>query len=535
MRSAILVDIREIIRQLRNGQSHRQVSRSVRVAHKTVSRYRELAEAHGWLSPDTPLPTPEEIQAALSELRGPLPAQNHSTLAKLKKAITQLNEDGVDEAMVMWERLRDGYGFTGSYWAVWRYMREHIWKASREACLRIHTDPGEEAQVDFGDVGPMWDPTQNRARKAYAFVMTLSWSRHQFVCHVFTQKIADWLMCHMRAFEFFGGVPERLIIDNLKAGISKACFDDPELNRSYRAFAEHYGFMIAPCPVYKPQQKGKVEAGVKFYKHNALAGRHFDTPLMDANKADEAALVWVLNRAGMRIHGTTRKQPLGQFERVERGHLGSLPETPFEPVTWKQVKLHRDCHVVFDYDYYSAPCRLIGQQVWVRASATRIEVLHNEIVVALHTRASEPGLFVTQTAHLPEYKARLANAAKPAVFRSRAQEIGPYTQKVVAELVEADSVLDHRRSAARLVLLAEKHTPELLERACKSACESRDIRPATVRTLVKLLATGWNGDGPADGPAVKPRPRHARSAAELVPVCPIQASSFQPAAALTQA
>jgi transposase len=532
VRSANLVDIREIVRQLKQGQTQRQIGRSVTLDHKTVGRYEEIAESQGWLNADKALPSPEEIQAALSTLREPLPAQNKPMASEFAGVIKTLHASGVDDASVMHERLREGHGYSGSYWSVWRYMRKHIWVESREACLRVHTPPGEEAQVDFGDVGLMWDPVLGCKRKAYAFVMTLGWSRHQFVCHTFSQKISDWQACHMRAFAFFGGVPKRLVIDNLKSGISKACLEDPQLNRSYREFAEHYGFMVAPCPPRRPQQKGKVEAGVKYYKRNALAGRHFDTPLLDIHKADEAAEAWVLNKAGTRVHGTTRKRPVEQFEQAERACLQPLPQTPFETVTWKQVKLHRDCHVVFDYSHYSAPCRLIGQTVLVRATPGRIEILHNDLVVAVHTRASEAGSFVTIAAHLPQHKERLANAAQAAVFRNLAQNVGPFTQKVVSALETSDTVLDPRRSAARLVLLAEKYSPELLERACKNACETNDMRPLTVRTLIKLMATGWKGDDPDACNPASPAPRHARSPAELVPHPP---SCPSPGVGLSQA
>ena len=166
-------------------------------------------------------------------------------------------------------------------------------------------------------------------------------------------------------------MPGRVVLDNLKAGMApqratfiKASFDDPIVTRAYRGFAEHYGFSVEPCHSQSPQEKGKVENGVRYYKRNFLVGREYRSEVLDVYAADRDALHWVETIAGVRIHGTTRKQPLERFKTVEVTALRPLPETVFEPVTWKCVKLHRDCHVTFNHAYYSAPCRLVGEALW---------------------------------------------------------------------------------------------------------------------------------------------------------------------------
>ena len=171
------------------------------------------------------------------------------------------------------------------------------------------------------------------------------------------QTVATWLTCHRRAFEWFNGVPGRLIIDNPKCAITRACVHEPEVQRAYAECAEGYGFKIDPCPPRDPQKKGIVEAGVKYVKRNFLPLREF-RDLTDANRQVQD---WVNGCAGNRIHGTTRMAPLTLFTEVERALLTPLPAVPPELAVWVQVKVHRDAHVQFDKCLYSAPFKLAGQ------------------------------------------------------------------------------------------------------------------------------------------------------------------------------
>src|SRR4030095_181634 len=235
--------------------------------------------------------------------------------------------------------------------------------------LRIETPPGEVAQVDFGEVTPLWDPQTGTLRRTYCFVMVLAWSRHMYVEFVFDQKIPTWLVCQQHAFEFFGGVPQRVVLDNLKAAIIKAYTrdHDPEVVRAYAECAEHYGFLIDPCLPEKPQHKGKVErGGVGYVKQSFMPLLAVNTSLPDANQRVQP---WLLGRAGLRDHGTTHEAPLIRFARVERAAVLPLTRQPSAPAVWKTSagdlppQLHRDGHVVFEKAYYSAPGEYVGQQL----------------------------------------------------------------------------------------------------------------------------------------------------------------------------
>lgn len=199
--------------------------------------------------------------------------------------------------------------------------------------------------------------------------MTLCFSRHQYVEFVWDQSVATWLGCHRRAFEWFGAVPRRMIIDNPKCAITKACLTDPLVQRAYAECAEGYGYKIDPCPPADPQKKGIVEAGVKFVKSNFLALREFRN-LADLN---EQVRQWVMQYAGKRLHGTTRKQPLVLFE-LERPMMRTLPDISPDLGSWHRVRVHRDCHVAHARILYSVPFTLVGKTLWLRCTDGSVSI-----------------------------------------------------------------------------------------------------------------------------------------------------------------
>jgi len=383
-----VLDLRELIRHLQAGESDRQTAEALHLTRKTVGKYRAWAMQHDLLK--GALPTPEELARLLEQARATSASLRvPSSVEPYRAVVTDLRQRGVEMATIF-QRLRDEHGYRGSYASVHRFVRS-LEPPTPDVTIRIERQPGEEAQVDFGYARLMLDARGQRHR-AWAFIMTLSYSRHQYAEFVFDQTVETWLLLHQHAFEYFGGVPRKVVLDNLKAGIVKACFDDPQVQRAYRDCAEHYGFLIAPCRVRQPQEKGKVENGVHYVERSFLAGREV-ARLSDNNVK---VLTWVEQIAGLRLHGTTRWQPLVQFQQVERATLLPLPPTPFELATWKQVKLHRDCHVQFDQAYYSAPFRYVGQTLWIRGDARTVRLYADYTLVATHPRATMPGQRATR-------------------------------------------------------------------------------------------------------------------------------------------
>lgn len=498
------MDIRMILTHIQAGSSNRQIERDLNVDRRTVKRYRDWAEEQGILASN--LPEIEYIQKLLEKtLPDRQPPQNISTVEPYRKIVEKLVKEKV-EAKAIYHRLEER-GFSGSYSAVYRYVRK-LKGENPKATVRVERPPGEEAQVDFGYAGMMIDPERGKKRRTWAFVMTLSWSRHQYVEFVFDQKVETWLRCHRNAFTYFEGIPQRVVIDNLKSAIVKALRDDPEVQRSYQECALHYGFLISPCRVRTPEHKGKVEqGGVHYVKRNFLGGREPTTNI----QANKDVLGWCSTTAGLRIHGTTKEKPLQRYKEIEKALLQPLPRTPYDMAVWKQLKLGRDCYVEFNRSYYSAPHRLIGQRVWVCGGIQQVRIFdQNYHLIASHERADKPGTRCTHHDHLPPEKlpGLLLNRE---TCQTEAAEIGPSTALVVQTLLD-DPVLDRLPTVGRLVRLRLSYDDIRLEAACARALAFGD---PTYKTVKGILRTGSEDQPLAEIIPSPPASAFVRSPEEL--------------------
>jgi transposase len=479
------MDIQNLLRRLQAGQKDRAVARALKVNRATVGKYRTWAEASHLL--EGPLPDLETLHALLKGRFGdPDPRQNHSSVEAYRDVIQALVDQGCGPRTV-WEKLGEQIGFTGSESSVYRMCAKLKAAQPPDVVVRIETPPGEVAQVDFGEVGKLFDPVRQTIRRAWVFAMVLGWSRHMYAELVFDQTLTTWLLCHQRAFEFFGGVPRRVVIDNLKAAVVRAYVQDqdPEVTRAYGECADHYDFLIDPCLPKHPEHKGKVErGGVRYIQQSFVPLVTPNSPLPEANAQLQH---WLLTRAGLRKHGTTHQVPLARFVQTEQKALLPLPTTAYDPAVWKQVKLHRDGHVVFDKAFYSAPWRFVGQTLWLRAGLREIRLFSSDFaLVATHPRAARAGERLTHLDHLPREKVRGLTATRPSV-QAEAETIGPATAQVVSELL-ASRPVDKLRTALRVLRLAETYTPARLEAACARGLAFGDVSlPTLKRILVEKL------------------------------------------------
>lgn len=500
-----LMDIRELVRHMRTTASDRAIQRDLGIDRRTAQRYRAWATDHHLL--DGPLPSLEAVQQLVATtLATPPPPQMVSTVEPYRELVVALRAQGVEMAAI-WQRLKEQQ-YSGSYSAVRRFVRM-LEPATPEAVGRVETTPGEEAQVDFGYAGRLLDPLTGLVRRAWIFVMVLSWSRHQYVECVWDQTVATWVLLHRHAFAFFGGVPHRIVLDNLKAGITQACWDDPQVQRAYRECAEHYGFLIAPCRPRTPEHKGKVEqGGVHYVKRNFLGGR---TPT-SITQTNTDALQWCLTTAGERWHGTTKAQPLARFTQTEQARLQPLPRTAYDLAIWKVATVARDCYVVFEQAFYSVPFRLVGQTVQVRGGSQEVLIYtHDYARVATHVRAQTAGERQTHPDHLPPHKVA-GLQLDIAACQAAASAVGAATRILVDTLVQ-DAVIDRRRTALRLLRLRETYGDARLETACQRAIR---FDSATYVTVKRILRDGLDQDMPAPAPApAAPAQTFARSASEL--------------------
>lgn len=504
MRRKNVVEIMAMLQHLRAGASNNQIKRELKVSRHTARAYRQWASEQGLLAGS--LPPIEELERLRSETFGRvLPPQNVSSVAVYEELVVKLLDQGVEVAAIH-QRLAER-GFKGSYSSVYRFVQRE--RPNRpEVTVRVECRPGEEAQVDFGYAGYMLDPEKGQPRKSWAFVMTLSWSRHQYVEFVFDQKLTTWLRLHRNGLAFFGGVPGRVVIDNLKAGIARACWEDPQPQLAYRECAEHYGFLIAPCKPKTPQHKGKVEqGGVHYVKRNFLGGRE-PTSLTQAN---QDVRTWCLTTAGQRTHGTTRKQPLVQFKEVEQAALQPLPSVAYDLAIWKKVKLHHDGYIVFDNGYYSAPFRLVGQQLFVRGGSREVRLYTTDYqLVATHERAQEAGQRQTHPHHLPPEKVAGVYLTRESC-QATAEDIGSATAEVVQSLL-ADTILERLPMVRRLLALRDRFDDERLEAACVRALHFGD---PSYKTVKGILQQGAETDKASVTVTTPPAKQFVRTAVEL--------------------
>lgn len=466
----------DIIYRLRAGQSQRAMVRDLGFARDTVRRYAKWAEQRGYLEQGAALPKLEELQV---ELPNPGRASNISSVEPYREVVKAFLENGV-EMVTIHNRLRRNHGYAGSYTSVRRFVAGLLPK-EKSAVVRIETTPGQEAQVDFGSAGKMRDRKTGKLRQSYCFVLTLSYSRHQYVEFVFDQKMETWIGCHRRGFESFGGVPREVVVDNLKAAVIKASLDDPILSEPYRKMAHHYGFLIHPCRVGTPQHKGKVENGVHYVQRNFLAGQEF----MDIDEANREVTHWITQEAGLRTHGTTREQPLARFHDAEKSALLLLPDVAFELVEVRQAKVHRDCHVEIAGAYYSVPFKHIGDRLEVYLFERTMQIYNGLELLVTYERATHKGQRVTRLEHYPPDKSIYLTRTRD-YCRQKAYGIGRKCGEAVSILLDSRP-LDNLRSVQGIIGLAEKYGEGRLDAACNRALYYGDPR---YRRIKDILSAG---------------------------------------------
>jgi transposase len=467
--------LQEILYRLRKGQSERAIARDLGLARMTIRRYHDLAETEGYLDPDTILPDDATIETLLRPLSPPsLPL---STVEPYRPLVEAWHTEGIEGVAIL-RRLREHHGYTGSYSSIRRFLLR-LAPPDRPAIARIETPPGVQSQVDFGTLGRLFDAGVRRERTAYAFVMTLAYSRHQYLELVFDQTIPTWIGCHRRAFESFGGVVREVVIDNLKAAILKAALDDPEASRAYTRMARHYGFLIHPCRPRTPEHKGKVESGIHYVERNFWDGDDF----VDLDDANRKARVWVREVAGVRDHGTTHEAPLLRFERDERAALLPLPDEPYDLLDVRGAKVHRDGYVVAEGSYYLAPPGHMGQTLDVFVFERVVQLFEGTTLLVTYERAKRKGDRLQREEYLSE-GARLYLERTPEYCRTQAERIGPSCLAVVESML-AQRPMDPRPAVARLIGLETGYGDRRLEAACARALAYGDPHHRRVKAILR--------------------------------------------------
>ncbi len=469
-----MYEYRNIVVRMRLGDSDRALAKAGLIGRPKAKVLRTVAAAQGWLDPDTPLPDESVFAKVFADAA--TAKRGSSCVEPYRSEVARWAEQGI-QYRTIYQALVRQYGFAGSYSSVYRFIRS-LELTTPKATVHLDFAPGEAAQVDFGSGPVVIDTRTGEELKTWFFLMTLCWSRHQYAEIVLNQKVDTWLACHRHAFEWFNGVVGKIIIDNPKCAITRACYRDPQVQRAYGEYAEGYGFKIDACPPREPKKKGRVESGVKYVKRNFLALRTF-RDLVDANRQLQQ---WILEEAGNRTHGSTYEKPLIRFA-TEQGLLKPLPDCPPEPATWARVKVHRDAHVQFEKCLYSVSFRLMKQVLWLKATPATVRIYQDHALMATHPRLFKPGSRSTIDDHMPP-EALAYKMRDPQWCLRQAQDVGNACHTLIQRLF-ADKVMENLRSVQGIVRLKDTYGALRLEAACQRALDFDNPRYGTVKTILK--------------------------------------------------
>ena len=482
----------------RQGWSNRQIRRETGIHRRTIAKYRKrfqnapkvLTDSPGVLSQNAPKVLTDSMGQAdqnAPNVRTDLPELPGSKSIRLQPYLTKVRDKaGLGlSAQRIYQDLVEADDYQGSYDSIQRYVRKLRIKLPKHFD-RLPTLPGLEAQVDFGKAGLV--KKNGKYRKAWLFKMTLSFSGHSYEELVWDQKLETFIRCHENAFRSFGGVPERIKLDNLKSGVLQACLYEPVINPLYQAFAEYYGFIPDPCIPRKPEHKGRVERDIRYTKDNALKGRHFES----LEEGNAYLKHWNKRWARSRIHGSKKAQVWYLFTEYELPALKPAPEQPFACFKAGPRKVDVYGYVEVDRNFYSVPHGYIGQKVTVHYNQQYIKVYDGMDLLVRHTPRTGRGAVAALPGHKPPYKP-LSQEQAEGWLCQKARQAGPSCHKLVyAILSGSDSDPLAIRRCRGILSLAKKY-PFAIEEACHKAllhgrCQYRFIKSCCEKLTSKPSA-----------------------------------------------
>jgi transposase len=451
--------------------SNRAIGRSCSISHSTVGEYLRRAQEAGlsW-------PLPEDMgEDRLYELLFPKAPPSSSRVIPCPDwsvVHTELRKKSVT-LRLLWVEYReahpDGYGYS-QFCALYRQ-----WAKPLKSSMRLTHKAGEKVFVDYaGQTVPIVDPGTGEVGEAQIFIGVLGASNYTYAEAHESQELFNWITAHVRMFSFFGGVPEIVVPDNLKAGVKHPCRYEPDLNPTYQDLAEHFGTAVIPTRVRKPKDKAKVEVGVR--------------DLLDE-----------INTRQMQHLGRSRRE---LFEELDQPVLKSLPEQAYEYAVWKKARVNIDYHVAFDKHYYSVPHTLKEKDVYVRATQATVEIFCNRERIASHRRSRAKGRHTTVSEHMPPAHQKYAEWSPERITRW-AQTIGTHTAQVVQALLASRKHPQQAyRSCLGLLRLGDRYGKDRLEAACRRAL------PAGIHTykgVKNILDAKLDQVEPEEPPAVVPK------------------------------
>jgi transposase len=475
--------IRDVLR-LRFGQglSQRAIAASVGLSIGAVNSYlgRARIAGLGW-------PLPEALGDAELEARlYPPPsdvAGHQRPLPDWAAVHRELRRPHVTLSL-LWEEYRAGAGHQDGFGYSWFCELYREWAARLKPTLRQMHTAGERVFVDFaGQTMAVIEPETGEMHRAEIFVGVLGASNYTFAAATWTQSLPDWIAAHVEMLAFLGGVPRQIVSDNLRAGITRACFYEPLVNRTYADMAADYGTAIVPARPYKPRDKAKAEVGVQVVQRWILA-RLRNRRFFSLNELNHAIreLVDGLNDRPMRGWGTSRR---ALFEQLDRPALQPLPRAPYEYADWKRCRVNLDYHVEIEKHFYSVPFRLLREEVEARITAKTVEIFHRGRLVATHLRSRRSHRCSTVAEHMPSSHRRYRDWTHERILREAAA-IGDDTAALVAIILRSRPHPEQGfRSCIGILGLAKRYDAERLDAACARALALGTRSYSSVAAILK--------------------------------------------------
>ena len=400
-----------------------------------------------------------------------------SILAPFKPQIVQMLDKYPYSATQVFQRLRE-QGFAGGYSIVKAYVRT-VRPKRQPAFLKLAFAPGECAQVDWGSFGSV--PVGQTSRRLSFFVIVLCYSRMMYVEFTVSQTMEHFLACHQHAFEFFGGIPKKVMVDNLKSAVlTRVLGEAPVFNPKYLDFATHCGFTIAPCNVGKGNEKGRVENGVGYVKKNFLAGLE----LPDFSALNPAARQWLDTVANVRLHSETREKPV-QAWHTERPYLSSLPMHPFDIATVAQVRASRQFRITLETNRYSVPAHYAGQALTLKTYPDRLCLYHGDTLIARHTRRYDRFQDVEDPDH-PKPLLEQRKKARDHQLFLRFLALSPRAEAYYLKLEERR--LNPHHHVRKIVALSDIYDPQTVARAIEDALTYEAFSSEYIANLLEQRA-----------------------------------------------
>lgn len=431
------------------GYSQRKISRELGISRKTVCKYMDQINTSGVIVPKI---TREKI------------------LDKYYELIKEWHDMDLT-AVLIHEKLLKEKSLDVSYPSVSRYVRQF---KDIETYVPLIAKPGEEGQVDFGYLGKFIK--DGKTVKVWVFSMVLSYSRYSYNCLVTDQSVDSFIRCHIKAFEYFGAVPHTAKIDNLKAGVITPNFYEPTIQIQYAEFLKHYNCAPITARVRRGQDKGKVEAGIKYIKSNFLKRIEHT----DFYQLEKDLLQWTTTVANKRIHGTIKKIPQQLFVETEKKEMYALPSRRYELFKIEHRKVNNYAHISFKNNFYSVPYNYIGHNLIIKSNENILKIYKDTEMIAIHQICTQNGSFITKDNHLPAEK----QSKTIDHYRQKAALIGDHTLMFLEMIIESKPKT--WLMSFRGILSLKKHYDyNVINLACKRALDFKIYHYSTVKNICK--------------------------------------------------